>query len=457
MKENNKNMKEPKKKYGSNDNLNTCEYCIESNINKMPSIIRELSKKNNCNTDDSNSFIYSISSNTIKTINTNSNLLNLNKTNNNEECKEMINEQKNSNLNKLIYHRKSINNFCTINRNEKGNKNNKLNYLNKEENKNIIYNNNKIFTDLTLSEYLKEEIKNMKYNNHNYDKDYIYKNIKNNNPEETKVNTIDINNYITNETPNSYRNMLNKKYNNFNMNINRKQKINNYLIRDTKKYITYNSYLNKYNKINDKEEEKKLSYKKYSSNKSYKVKNFNKSVCKLNKYNLIKKIEFISFNPNQKDINTSFRKRKQKKLNTNSNKILNISFNNNGVMNKKEKNLCLSNKNHNLICLKKNNMKKNKNDKYDKTFNKKIKIKKIDIFNKQINDIKKENYDKPLFCIKIDLEKLMNENENDINNDKGNKKYRFSKSTKKLCYKNININDLAKDFFIVPKQSNNNK
>ena len=77
--------------------------------------------------------------------------------------------------------------------------------------------------------------------------------------------------------------------------------------------------------------------------------------------------------------------------------------------------------------------------------------KKINSFNKSINDIKQDNNDKPLFCVNIDLEKLMNETNS--NNGKENKKYRFSKSTKRISYKNININDFAKDFFIIPKKS----
>ena len=431
-------MNELNNKNSSNDNLNISDYYIESNFNKVPFIIGEVNKKHNLNLNDSNTFINPVSLNRTKTQNNLIyNHLNLNKSNKNDEC-HVLNQGNNNNskLKKIIYHRKSINNCCSINKNDKN-----------KDNKNIIYNyKKKNYNDLTLSEYLKEEIKNMKYN-HNYDSDNIYTNINNNNSEETKVNTLDINNnIIINEAPYSYRNMIKKNINNYNkISLNQNNNINNYLLRDTKKYTTYNSYLNKYNKINYKEEEKTLNDKKLlSSNikniKNGKVKNINKSMSKLNKKNLIKKIEFISFNNNNKKSNiTTYRKNKQKIINNNSNKILNISFNTN-----KKENLLLFDKGNNCkYFLKKNIMKKNI---LDKKMNKKI-----NSFNKSINDIKQNNNDKPLFCVKIDLEKLMNETNS--NNGKKNKKYRFSKSTKRISYKNININDFAKDFFIIPKKS----
>ena len=89
---------------------------------------------------------------------------------------------------------------------------------------------------------------------------------------------------------------------------------------------------------------------------------------------------------------------------------------------------------------------------------KKTKLKKYDNLsnlynlNKSNNNSKNNIKDKPLFCVEIDLSKLTNESF--TNKEKTNKKFKFSKSTKKMCYKDININDFSKDFIIIPNNLN---
>ena len=56
--------------------------------------------------------------------------------------------------------------------------------------------------------------------------------------------------------------------------------------------------------------------------------------------------------------------------------------------------------------------------------------------------------------MEIDLTKVINESSF---YNKNKKKFRFSKSSKKIINNNININNFTKDFYIIPKIIFNNK
>ena len=145
-------MIEPKKTFEINNNLNfSNEYLVESNrYIYPPSLYQEqLSKRSINNLDDSNCLSNTINSNKIKNKNNNS-------------------------VNHLIYHKKTTDSFCKINKNNKSeisiNNNNNITY------KEVLKNN----IDLTLNEYLKEEIKNIKNNYNDKEIKNIYNNINNN-------------------------------------------------------------------------------------------------------------------------------------------------------------------------------------------------------------------------------------------------------------------------------------
>ena len=205
-------MIEPNNIYDSNNNINRSnEYYIDLNSNKNPYSIfnDQLSKRSNYNFDDSNILSNSINSILFKNNNSSTN---------------------------LIYHKKTLNSVCKINKINKSELSiNTLNN-NKYENKDNI--------GLSLNEYLKEEIKNMKFAQ-NTEVNNIYKNISNN-TEETKVNTLDINNNLINEAPiNSYRNYFNTKAKK-SKNLNETQKLykNISLSKNSKKFNMHKSYVN---------------------------------------------------------------------------------------------------------------------------------------------------------------------------------------------------------------------
>ena len=344
-----------------------------------------------------------------------------------------------------------------------------------------------------MNEYLKEEIHNMKFNHKNNDISKIYK-IISNNKEETKVNTLDINNYFTSALPNtySYRNHFNEKTK---IIINKKLKSKLFkkssnkfeALKNLKKYPINRDYLNKnyeqnsiqntdriYNSKNVQSIQKKLSY-----NELYKLKNTKgkKNLKKsINKPNLIKKIEFFTFNEknknnsNIKDIHLSFNKMidknssyKKKRFDefNDSKKKLNISFNfnkfkkenisNNSTINKYiykyDYYSTLNNKNNKIIASKKIKKGNNTNK------NKKIKMDILKKSNFNIDD----NNEKQLINLNNDVERLIKEN--NLIKEKTNEKFRFRfyKSSKKNIYNKININDFAKDFFIIPKEYSNYK
>ena len=453
-------MIEPKNIYESNNNINISnEYYSDFNIKKNPfSIYQEqISQRSNYNFDDSNLLLNSINSNLIKNNNSSTN---------------------------LIYQKKTINSVCKINQNNKS-------HLSINTNNNNINRDN---IGLTLNEYLQEEIKNMKYN-HIKQINNKYK-IINNNTEETKVNTLDINNNLLNDTSiTSYPNYFNTKAKkNQNSNINKK--FNKILeLKNSKKYSTYKSYIDNnnikdINNISNIQKNEIIIKKKLNSKgiSKYKISKENFDKNNLNKCSFIKNIEFISLNNKNKnnnsiksqsclslnknfDINSSYRRTKYKELN-NSKKILNISFNDKqfkiGIKKENISNYSTINKSNNSCYLTQN--KKNKNlslkniNKSENEFrggynstknNKKIKIKKIDFLNKSIKQNKNDNNEKQLLNLNEDLDRLIKEN--NIIKEKANKKFRFCKSIRKNIYKNININDFSKDFFIVPKQYFNSK
>ena len=454
-------MIEPNKIYESNNNINISnEYYIDLNSNKNPYSIYndQLSKRSNYNFDDSNLLSNSINSILIKNNNSSTN---------------------------LIYHKKTLNSVCRINKINKSELSVNTDNNDKHENKDNI--------GLSLNEYLKEEIKNMKFD-YNTKVNNIYKNISNN-TEETKVNTLDINNNLINETPiSSYRNYFNTKAKK-NKNLNETQKLNkNISSNKLKKYNMYKSYLNlsninKSNKntINNSiKKEDKILKKKLSYNEIFKPNTNKEKINKktLNKTNLIKNIEFISLKNYSKksvsksslslnkylDTNSSYRKTKCKES-YNSKKILNISFNdkqikicnnkkyisNNNTINKSNhnNNLTLNQKNK-KINLKQTNIVDNKLLKGYKTTknDKKVRIKKIDFLPKPKGGFRNDKEENQLFNLNKDLDRLIKEN--NLIKEKTNKKFRFCKSIKKNIYKNININDFSKDFFIIPKQYSSN-
>ena len=186
-------MIEPKDRFKSCYSLNiSSNYYIKSEIHKIPSSLFQIElnkKKYNYKSGYSNCIINSINSNNISL-----NSLSLSKIINKENVKSAT-----DNCNKLIYHKKSMNNVFNINKNNKSEKlnsfnideiniyNNNLNDISDILKQKENYNNYK-FIDLSLNEFLKEEIKNMKYH-HNRENINSYKEV--NNTEETKVNTLD--------------------------------------------------------------------------------------------------------------------------------------------------------------------------------------------------------------------------------------------------------------------------
>ena len=466
-------MIEPNNKFESNNSLNLLNKCyIESNINKNPDSIfqDELTKRSNYNFDCSNCSLNSKNSILIKSKdNISLNNLNTDKSINDEKkMKDSKNDIKyiDNNIDaidkmKLIYHKKSVNNICNISKNIKSNillnKFNNINYKindnDKNKNNDINLNSSKHFNpisnmiqknennrklnfnDITLNEYLKEEIKKMSCNTN-------CNNI-NNNSEDTKVNTLDLNSYYITETPNAYNSYRDYSHK------------NNHLI---------NYKNNKFStKTNNKNLKKKLSYNGINININKQKMNKKTEIKK----NLIKKIEF--FCPNYNNLNDKkFLTLNNKSINRNTSyrfpkkdnfpkKILNISFNYKSLNNKNKSekkkyfsnlnsitnNFLNSNKKRKNINCKKDKKKCNSNN--YKTI-KKIKIKKIDILYSARNDIN----EKKLLNLKNDLDNLIKEN--NIIKEKTNKKFRFCKSKKKDIYKNININEFTKDFLIVPKQ-----
>lgn len=225
------------------------------------------------------------------------------------------------------------------------------------------------FNELTLIEYLNEQIKNMKYNKNNINKENnrtnindkckeikenkdVYKN-NNNNSEETKVNTLDMNNLIINDTPNSYRENKNETKN---------SKLNtHFFLKNSQRYITYKNFLNStnsnqnynYNFSNNKKNHK-IELKNSSKNKIKidKTKFLKKS---LSKPKLSKKISLISLDNKYLEHNLSFSKHIKTNSSYRMNKtkrncipknILRISFNknnSNGLNN--NNNLYLKNRN----------------------------------------------------------------------------------------------------------------
>ena len=460
----------------------------------------------------------------------NTNIMHIN-SKNEFQSKDKNNEQK-----KLIYHKKTLNSLCKINKKSKSKDKikgiNDINTKNEtEENASIKNNNlnsdlsdyfneiskflkikekNKImnFNELTLIEYLNEQIKNMKYNKNNIkkennetninDKDKemkknkdIYKGI-NNNSEETKVNTLDMNNLIINDTPNSYRENKHEIKN---------SKLNtHFFLKNSQRYITYKNFLNNTN--SNKKYNYNYNYNFSNNKKSNKIelKNSSKNKIKidkskflkksLSKPKLSKKISLISLDNKYLEHNLSFSKHiktnnsyrmNKTKRNCIPKNLLRISFNknnSNGLNN--SSNLYLKNRNKRERITEyynysnksiKNLNKKNKiyylrkNNTSEKSFNnisngrtnsKNRKSKKnIDLSrsnsNKKSN--KENSNDKPLFYVQIDLSKLMNETS--AQKKKTNKKYEFSKSNKNMGYKNININDFKNDFIIIPKKYDN--
>ena len=454
-------MIEPNDIYESNNNINISnEYYIDLNSNKNPySILNDqLSKRSNYNFDDSNLLSNSINSILIKNNNSSTN---------------------------LIYHKKTLNSVCKINKINKSEISINTDNNNKHENKDNI--------GLSLNEYLNEEIKNMKFAP-NSEVNNINKNISNN-TEETKVNTLDINNNLINEAQiNSYRNYFNTKAKK-SKNLNETQKIyKNISSKNSKKFNMHKSYVNlsnidKSNKntINNIiKKEGKILKKKLSYNEIFKPKTNKEKINKksLNKTNLIKNIEFISLKNNSKkivnksilslneylDTNSSYRITKCKESN-NSKKIINISFNNKQIKisnNKKyitnyytknksnHNNNITLNQNNKKINLKQTNIGENKFVKGYKTTknHKKIRIKKIDFLPKPKGSFRNDKDENQSINLNKDLDRLIKEN--NLIKEKTNKKFRFCKSIKKNIYKNININDFSKDFFIIPKQYSSN-
>jgi len=452
---------------------------------------------------------------------------------------EFQSKDKNIEPKKLIYHKKTLNNIFKINKKSKSkekiksindinikseteeneSENNNLNsnisdYFNEISKLLKIKEKNKIknFNELTLIEYLNEQIKKMKYNKNNINKENIETNINdkdkemkenkdkdiyksnNNNSEETKVNTLDMNNIIINDTPNSYRENNNKIKNN---------KLNtNFFLKNSKRYITYKNFQNNsnsnsnskynynYNFSNNKKSTKKET-KKISKNK-IKIDKSNILQKSLSKPKLSKKISLISLDNKYLDHNLSF----SKHIKTNSSyrmnttkrncipkNLLRISFNkksSNGLnnssnlylknRNKKEriteyynysnKSIKNLNKKNKIYYLTKNKTseKSFKNLKNVRTDAKSLKNKKRIILsrsnsNKEISKEKENSNDKPLFYVQIDLSKLMNETSS--KKEKTKKKYAFSKSNKNMGYKDININNFKNDFIIIPKKYDN--
>ena len=538
-------------------NLNTSKFMTNENLmelNSNKNINQEhLGKKSNYQLDDSKCLANSISLNKIK-----NNILNQVQNNNQEEeikvnedynsknpnimhinskiefqSKDKINEPK-----KLIYHKKTLNTLCKINKKSKSKDKikgiNNINAKNdKEENASIKNNDlnsnisdyfndiskllkikekNKImnFNELTLIEYLNEQIKNMKYNKNNInkgnnetnikdkDKDKemrdnkdIYKN--NNNSEETKVNTLDMNNMIINNTPKSYRENNNKIKNN---------KLNShFFLKNSQRYITYKNFLNSSNSNSNSNYNYNFSFSNNKKSNKIEMKKLSKNKIKIDKSNFLKKslskpklskkISLISLDNKYLEHNLSFSKQHIKtnnsyrinrtKRNCIPKNLLKISFNKNNSnclnnssnlylknRNKKEriteyynysnrsiKNL---NKKNKIYCLKKNktseksftNLKNGRADAKSLKTKKKIDLSRSNS-NKEIN--KENSNDKPLFYVQIDLSKLMNETS--AKKEKANKKYGFSKSNKNIGYKDININDFKNDFIIIPKKYDN--
>ena len=269
------------------------------------------------------------------------------------------------------------------------------------------------------------------------------------NTEETKVNTLDINSYLQNDIPNSCRDYFaNNYFRNKNKKFNK-----NLIAKNVKRFSSYHSLC--LDKSKNKSYRDILGYCDIYKLKISKEKELKKP---FNKPNLIKKIEFISFkkdiNNNNKNSkqnlsfnlqelnnNNSSKNSKQKSLN-NSKRILNISFKQKpNVKERKTYNYTnnTSTNNNNSINLKnkkrKLNLKKNYlcEAKFTKPYKdkniKKIKIKKIDIIDKQ-NDIKNETNEKLFFNLNNDLERLIKEN--NLIKEKTNKKFRFCKSTRKI-------------------------
>ena len=181
----------------------------------------------------------------------------------------------------------------------------------------------------------------------------------------------------------------------------------------------------------------------------------NKSSLSLNKY---------------LDTNSSYRRTKCKESN-NSKKILNTSFNDKQIKISNNKkyiaNYNTTNKSNlnNSISLnqknKKINLKQTKigDNKFVKGYkitkdHKKVRIKKIDFLPKPKGSFRNDKVENQLLNLNKDLDRLIKEN--NLIKEKTNKKFRFCKSIKKNIYKNININDFSKDFFIIPKQYSSN-
>ena len=438
-------MIEPKDRFKTCYSLNISNnYYIKSEIHKIPSSLFQIElnkKKYNHNSDYSNCITNSINSNNISL-----NSLSLSKINNKENVKSAK-----DNMKKLIYHKKSMNNAFNINKNNKSAKlnsfnigeinihNNNLNdisyILKQKEN----YNNYK-FIDLSLNEFLKEEIKNMKYHQ-NRENINSYKEA--NNTEETKVNTLDINSYLLNDIHNTNSSRVYYAHNYFR---NENKKFNKNLVSKNVKRISLLQKLYLDNS-NNKSNRNILGY-----CDIYKLKINKKRIKKsLNKPNLIKKIEFISFkNNNYKNCSqylsfnkqeyktkSSNKKSKEKSLNI-SKKILNLSFkhtkykkerktyNFNTYKNHTKNIIFLNSKNKNpKLEMKNNHINESKSIKaYNDKNIKKIKIKKIDIIDKS-NITNNENI---FFNLNNDLERLIKEN--NLIKEKTNKKFRFCKSTK---------------------------
>ena len=514
------------------------ENFMELNSNKNINL-GDLSKRSNYQLDDSKCLSNSIS-NKIK-----NNDLNQFQ-NNNQEEEIKVNEDcnsKNSKImhinskiefqskdkvyepKKLIYHKKTLNTLCKINKKSKSKDKiksiNDINSKNETEENTSIKNNdfnsnisdyfndiskllkikekNKImnFNELTLIEYLNEKIKNMKYNKKKINKENnetninvkdkdkdindikdIYKN-NNINSEETKVNTLDMNNMIINDTPKSYReNNNNNKIKNSKLN-------SHFFLQNSQRCITYKNFLN--NNFSNNKKSNKIDLKQLSKNK-IKIDKSNILKKSQSKPKLSKKISLISLDNKYLEHNLSFSKQHIKtnnsyrmnrtKRNGIPKNLLRISFNknnSNGLNN--SSNLYLKNRNKreriteycnysnkSIKNLNKKNkiyyLKKNKTS--EKSFNnlksgridtKSLKTKKKKDLsrsnsNKEIN--KEKSNDKPLFFVQIDLSKLMKETS--AKKEKTNKKYGFSKSNKNMGYKDININDFKNDFIIIPKK-----
>lgn len=468
---------------------------IRANIDKKFSsfTFKKLNERNFMNLNKNKSLTSSISSNILFTNNnTSSNDLLYNKYNLNEKLNEdnniinfNINKiEKNDNnkctpnnifdvsktndkynIKKLVYHKKSMNNFLNINNINKSkiktnNIINEINDVESDENSkikknpvDIIYFSNRDyliklkqnekmneFKDFTLSEYLKEQIQNINPNKLSH----IVINTKINNyltPEETNVNTLDANKGKTTDK----KNIIKKN--------NIKHKINKN-IKNRNNYITYNNYINTSNDIF-----KDKTYKKKDKNKNIKNQNINKS-NKTNNHNIKEKkrnclMKGFSSTYNDKDklklrksmnssrknlsvssSNESQNKNKKDEMHTNSKNILSLNKRNRLLDYKKyysyEK--YISNINISSSCSRKLSKNKNKIYKYN-----------------NISPNKKK--EKCLFNVQIDISKLINENS--FRKCKPKKHFCFSKSPKKIINNNININNFNRDFLIIPKSKNN--